>query len=59
MILQLDFVLEQYGPEAKKSRELVRGEIIRFHERLWGEFQGVGAATSFLTFRSDMRELNR
>jgi len=57
MILQLDFVLEQYGPEAKKGRELFRGEIVRFRERFWGELQGVRAATSFLTSRSDMREM--
>jgi hypothetical protein len=57
LILQLDFILEQYGPEAKKGRELFRDEIVRFRERFWGELQGVRAATSFLASRSDMREM--
>jgi hypothetical protein len=35
-VLQLDFALERYGPDAKAGRELLRGLVMRARERFWG-----------------------
>jgi hypothetical protein len=36
LILKLDFALEQYGPEARRGRELLREAVVRARDRLWG-----------------------
>ena len=36
VILQLDFALEQYGPEARAGRELLRHAVVHARDRLWG-----------------------
>ena len=36
VILQADFALEQYGPEARAGRALLRDAVVRARERLWG-----------------------
>ena len=40
VILQADFALEQYGPEARYGRELLRDAVMRARERLWGGKSG-------------------
>ena len=36
VILQLDFALEQYGPEARAGRDLLRHAVVHARDRLWG-----------------------
>jgi hypothetical protein len=36
VVLKLDFALQQYGPEARRGRDLVRGLVVRARERFWG-----------------------
>ena len=36
VVLQLDFALERYGPDAKAGRDLLRGLVTRARSRFWG-----------------------
>jgi hypothetical protein len=36
LILKLDFALEQYGPEPRRGRELLRAAVVRARNRFWG-----------------------
>jgi hypothetical protein len=40
VILQADFALERYGPDARAGRELLRNAVVTARERLWGGKSG-------------------
>ena len=57
VILQLDFALERYGPEARAGRELLRGLVARVRERFWGG-KGLGHPGSiYAEARGDLRAI--
>jgi hypothetical protein len=35
-VLQLDYLLERYGPEARRGRDLLHELVLRARERFWG-----------------------
>jgi hypothetical protein len=54
-ILQLDFALERYGPDARAGRELLRKAVVRARERLWGgKSDGVAPYTQA---RADLKDI--
>ena len=57
VVLQLDFALERYGPDAKAGRELLRGLVMRARERFWGG-KGLGRSGSiYIEARDDLRAI--
>jgi hypothetical protein len=36
-VVVLDRILAHYGPEAKETRDLLRGAVARIHDRMWSE----------------------
>jgi hypothetical protein len=55
LILKLDFTLEQYGPEAKQGRDLLRAAVVRARDRFWGG-RAVGV-TPYAQLRADLHEI--
>ena len=55
VILQLDFALEQYGPEARAGRELLRVAVLRARDRLWGG--KVGAVSPYAQARAELQDI--
>jgi hypothetical protein len=54
-ILQLDFALERYGPDARGGRELLRKAVVRARERLWGgKSDGVAP---YAQARADLKDI--
>ena len=57
VILQLDFALERYGPDAKSGRDLLRGLVVRARERFWGG-KGFGRSGSlYMEARGDLQAI--
>jgi hypothetical protein len=56
-ILQLDFVLERYGPEAVPGRRGLKQAVGRTRERFWGHAIGGPAAFSYQQSRADLGEI--
>jgi hypothetical protein len=57
VILQLDFALERYGPDARAGRELLHGLVARARERFW-RGKGVGRPGSIYSeARGDLRSI--
>jgi hypothetical protein len=55
LILKLDFALEQYGPEADRGRDLLRGAVVRARDRFWGG-RAVGV-TPYAQLRADLHDI--
>jgi hypothetical protein len=55
VILQLDFALEQYGPEARPGRDLLRAAVVRSRERLWGG--KMGGPSPYAEARADLVDI--
>ena len=53
-VLQLDFALEKYGPEARRGRELLRGQVVRARERFWGG--NAAAVAPYAQARADLED---
>lgn len=57
IVLQLDFALERYGPDAKMGREILRGLVARARERFW-EGKGLGRPGSIYSeSRGDLQAI--
>jgi hypothetical protein len=57
MILKLDFALEQYGPEARRGRELLRAAVVRARNRFWGGGGREGGVSPYAQARADLRDI--
>jgi len=57
VILQLDFALERYGPEARARRELLRGLVARIRERFWGGMGRGHPGSIYAEARGDLRAI--
>jgi hypothetical protein len=55
LILKLDFALEQYGPEARRGRELLRTAVERARDRFWG--RAGNSASPYAQLRADLHEI--
>jgi hypothetical protein len=55
VVLKLDFALQQYGPEARRGRDLVRGLVVRARERFWGG--GTGTVSPYAQARADQQDI--
>jgi len=55
-VLQLDFALEKYGPEARLGRELLRGQVVRARERFWGG--NAAAVAPYAQARADLEDVD-
>jgi hypothetical protein len=56
VVLQLDFALAQYGPEARRGRDLLRELVVRGRERFWGS--GSGAVSPYAQARADLHDIS-
>ncbi len=57
LILKLDFMLEQYGPEARRGRELLRGAVVRARDRFWGGGGREGGVSPYAQARADLHDI--
>jgi hypothetical protein len=57
LILKLDFALEQYGPEARRGRELVRAAVVRARDRFWGADGRASGESPYAQARADLHEI--
>jgi len=56
VILQADFALEQYGPEARAGRLLLRDAVVTARERLWGGKSG--GLAPYAQARADLENIS-
>jgi hypothetical protein len=56
-ILQLDFVLERYGPEAAPGRRGLKRAVDRTRERFWGHGKEGPETFSYMQSRVDLSEI--
>src|SRR5580700_4505235 len=57
LILKLDFALEQYGPEARRGRELLRAAVVRARDRFWGGRGREGSVSPYAQARADLHDI--
>jgi hypothetical protein len=57
LILKLDFALEQYGPEARRGRDLLRAAVMRARERFWGSGGLSDGVSPYAQARADLHEI--
>ena len=57
LILKLDRVLEQYGPEARRGRDLLRAALVRARDRFWGRGGRAGGASPYAQARADLQDI--
>jgi hypothetical protein len=57
LILKLDFALEQYGPEARHGRELLRAAVVRARNRFWGAGGLAGGESPYAEARADLHDI--
>ena len=57
LILRLDFTLEQYGPEADRGRDLLRGAVVRARDRFWGGGGRTDDVTPYAQLRADLHDI--
>jgi hypothetical protein len=57
LILKLDFVLGQYGPEARRGRDLLRAAVARARDRFWGEGRRAGGVSAYAQARADLQDI--
>ena len=57
MILKLDLTLEQYGPEARRGRDLLRAATARARDRFWGERGRAGGVSPYAQARADLQDI--
>jgi hypothetical protein len=57
LILKLDFTLEQYGPEARRGRELLRAAVVRARDRFWGGGGREGGVSPYAQARADLHDI--
>jgi hypothetical protein len=57
LILKLDFALEQYGPEARRGRELLRATVVRARDRFWGGGGLSDGVSPYAQARADLRDI--
>jgi hypothetical protein len=57
LILRLDFTLEQYGPEADRGRDLLRGAVVRARDRFWGGGGRTDGVTPHAQLRADLHDI--
>jgi hypothetical protein len=57
-IIQLDFALERYGPEAAPGRRLLKAEVLRARDRFFGDANHGPKAFTNAQSRADMHEMN-
>ena len=56
-ILQLDFVLERYGPEAAPGRRHLKAAVLRTRERFWSHKKEGPEIFSYTQSRMDLRDI--
>ncbi len=56
VILQLDFALEQYGPEARAGRDLLRNAVVHARDRLWGG--KTSSVAPYAQARADLQDIS-
>jgi hypothetical protein len=57
LILKLDFALEQYGPEARRGRDLLRAAVVRARDRFWGSGGLSDGVSPYAQARADLHEI--
>jgi hypothetical protein len=57
LLLKLDFALDQYGPEARRGRELVRAAIIRGRSVFWGGGDRSDDGSPYAQLRADLHDI--
>jgi hypothetical protein len=57
LILQLDFALQQYGPEARRGRDLLRAAVVRARDRFWGRDGQAGDVSPYAQARADFQDI--
>lgn len=57
LVLKLDFVLDQYGPEARRGRELLRATVMHARDRFWGGASRPGGVPPYEQARADMQDI--
>ena len=57
LILKLDFALEQYGPEARRGRDLLRDAVIRARNRFWGGGPPANGVSPHAQLRADLHDI--
>jgi hypothetical protein len=55
LILELDFALQQYGPEASPGRDLLRAAVVRARDRFWGG--SAHGASAYAQLRADLHDI--
>jgi hypothetical protein len=56
-ILQLDFVLERYGPEAVQGRRRLKAAVVRTRDRFWGQEKQGPETVSYAQSRMDLGDI--
>ena len=57
LILKLDFAFEQYGPEARRGRDLLRAAVVRGRDWFWGEGDRPKGWSPYAQLRVDLRDI--
>jgi hypothetical protein len=57
LILKLDFAFEQYGPEARRGRDLLRAAVIRGRGWFWGEGDRSDSRSPYAQLRADLLDI--
>ena len=58
-VLQLDLVLERYGPSADRGRELLKQELVASHKRFWGRGGAEPVRQTYGKSRAELRDFDR
>jgi hypothetical protein len=57
LVLKLDFILNQYGADASRGRELLRASLIRARDRFWGRGSRARSAAPYAQARADLQDI--
>jgi hypothetical protein len=57
LILKLDLTLEQYGPEARRGRDLLRAAVVRARDRFWGGDGRPAGVSPYAQARADLQDI--
>ena len=57
LILKLDFAFDQYGPEARRGRDLLRAAVVRGRGWFWGKGDQAKGWSPYAQLRADLHEI--
>jgi hypothetical protein len=57
LVLKLDSILDQYGADASRGRELLRASLMRARDRFWGRAGRAGSVAPYAQARADLQDM--